>query len=706
MNKTSRSPLLYVALLIALVALEAQWLRWVLSEPLPNAGNVGGMVRRSLFLWRAFPGVVPGVRFDQSYLGQAANELSHLQNLPQRIPIVLGASLIGGAALALGGFVLRALGLRRELTTWQSWPLAFGVGMSGLGVVTLLAGRLGLLAPLPVRVGLATLAIAGIAASRKPFARSVGLDELGDVPPAPSKTGGLPALPWVAFVVITAPFLVVMALGAMLPTIDFDAIEYHLQGPREYFEQGRIRFLPHNVYTSMPFGVEMLHLLGMHVMGETYRGALVGQLLVAAHAPAAAACLMLAARRWGSPRASWFAGVVYLTTPWIYRVAAIPYVEGPLCYYHAALLYVAARLWPSLEANSRASLWLVGGVLAGGAMACKYPALVSAVVPFGLLALVDAVRRRSPRLVLAYALGWAAVMVPWLGKNVVDTGNPVYPLGYRVFGGRLWDLEREAKWNRVHGPKAIASAALVESFVDVAGRSDWQSPLYAALAPLALLRRESRRWAAALWGYAAYLFLTWWLLTHRLDRFWLPLLPVLAVLAGMGADWLRHWSWSVVLATVMGLSVTANFAYVSTALAGLNEWTGDLNELRTKVPEMLNRPLSRLDAQLPADAKVLLVGQAAVFHFQHRVVYNTVFNDETIELLTRGHTAAEVHRELRERGVTHVYVDWFEIERYRSPGNYGFTDFVQSAVFERLVAEGVLERPTAVGPRQQLFRVR
>ena len=61
--------------------------------------------------------------------------------------------------------------------------------------------------------------------------------------------------------------------------------------------------------------------------------------------------------------------------------------------------------------------------------------------------------------------------------------------------------------------------------VDVAGRSDWQSPLYVALAPLALLRPGSRRLALALWGFVAYLFLTWWLLTHRLDRFWLPLLP-------------------------------------------------------------------------------------------------------------------------------------------------------------------------------------
>ena len=72
-----------------------------------------------------------------------------------------------------------------------------------------------------------------------------------------------------------------MLLGAMLPAIDFDVLEYHIQGPKEYFQAGRITFLPHNVYTNMPFGVEMLHLIGMEVLDDWWWGALAGQLLVA-----------------------------------------------------------------------------------------------------------------------------------------------------------------------------------------------------------------------------------------------------------------------------------------------------------------------------------------------------------------------------------------------------------------------------------------
>jgi hypothetical protein len=682
-------------LLVYLVALEVAWFVWFEAVRLPN----GEKIPRWYFLSRALPEVVPGVRFSQSHLGQTLKALSHTENLPQRVPVVLAAGLVAASAMGLGGLVVRGLGLVPAVSFAERWGLAFGVGASGLGVITLGLGRLGWLAPWPVRAGLALIAAAEAAClvaewSRRPR----GAPGLSSPFPGP--------LPVLGFVTLAGPFLLIMALGAMLPTIDFDAIEYHLQGPKEYYQAGRIAFLPHNVYTSMPFGVEMLHLLGMEVFDDWWWGALAGQLLVALHAPMAALMIAALALRFGSPRAAWFGAVVYLTTPWVYRLAALPYVEGPLCYYHAALVWAAARAWTEPDPRLRSRFWAAAGLLAGGSMACKYPALVSAVIPIGLVSLADAVRRRAPSAPLVFTLGWAVVMTPWLARNVIDTGNPVYPLGYRVFGGRHWDAAMDRKWADAHGPRPVSAGLLWASVLDVAGRSDWQSPLYVALAPLAFLRRGSLRAASALWAYVVYLFVTWWLLTHRLDRFWLPMLPPLAVLAGLGADWTRDRAWSALLAVVVALAFVANLAYSSTALVALTDWTGDLLALRRSVPAMLNPSLAALDADLPPGSKVLLVGQAAVFHFNRPIVYNTVFDDETFETLAKGHSPAEVRDGLKRLGVTHVYVDWHEIDRYRSPGNYGFTPFVTPAEFDRLVKAGVIERVVTDWPKRELYRVR
>lgn len=674
--------------MIGLALLQLAWLGWYLVEPLPNAPSPRGPMTRAYLLMNAIPGFIPGVTFKDSLLGQGLGELTGIENLPQRLPIVAAAALVVLAAMGIGDWILRRLGFANAGGIGSRLSLGFGLGTVVLGLATLILGRLGLLHPLIFQVGLGVVAVVGVAGSR--FWR-------WERPRVDS--------PAVVAALVVSPFVVAMLLGSMLPAVDFDVLEYHLQGPKEYFQSGQISFLPHNVYTNMPFGVEMLHLIGMELLDDWWWGALVGQLLIALFGIFAAILIASAASRLGAPWAGCLAAIVYLTTPWTYRLGVIAYVEGPLCYFMAALLWALVRGWND-EEIPRGRYWGLFGLLAGGATACKYTAILPATIPWGVFSLVDAWRRRSAGPVLAYVLGWTVVMTPWMVKNVIDTGNPVYPLAYEVFGGRDWTEAREAQWASAHGPRPITAAYLKHSVLEVIGRSDWQSPLYFAFAPLAFLNPRTRRSAAWLGLFLVYGFATWWLLTHRLDRFWLPLLPAAAVMAGLGADWSSSIAWRVVRGLVLLIAIATTLIYTSTALAGFNEWTGDLNFLRRDLPHRLNAPLMITDERLPPDAKILLVGQAAVFHVKHPILYNTVFNPEIIETMAAGRSPDEFRAILHDRGVTHIYVDWKEVKRHRDPAGYGFTDFVTQDRFDEWVAAGVLTPPTAAGSEQDLYAVR
>ncbi len=265
-------------------------------------------------------------------------------------------------------------------------------------------------------------------------------------------------------------------------------------------------------------------------------------------------------------------------------------------------------------------------------MACKYPGTDlrghSLRNPGPGRLLVGVGRAAS---LLAFSLGWAVVMSPGWSRTSSTPGTP--SIRWATASSMADTGTRRCRRNgrtctaRDRSDLAPRRGSRVRlRLVEVAGRSDWQSPLYVALAPLALLRPGSRRLVLALWGYVAYLFLTWWFFTHRLDRFWLPLLPVLAVLAGLGGDWIRHRGWSILLGLILSIVLLTNLTYVSTALAGFNEWTGDSTFLRDHIPRAAESAVWRPWTQsLPDRCPVLLVGQAAVFHressrhLQHRL---------------------------------------------------------------------------------------
>ena len=567
----------------------------------------------------------------------------------------------------------------------------------------------------------------------------------------------------VACAIVIAPFLLAMLLGALQPPNDFDVKEYHLEGAKEFSLRGQVEMLPHNVYTSFPFLTEMLCLSGMILRGDWFRGALVGQAVLAAFAPLTALGLFVAARRWLGTAAGWFAVLVHLTCPWIYRISIIAYAEGGLACFLFATFFAALRSMEATDARSARRWTILTGLLAGASAACKYPAVLTVVIPLGALVVGRALwpvrpgslapegrtgKRDRPALRLAflYTVGVLATFGPWLGKNLCETGNPVYPLLYSVFGGADWDEASNAKWKAGHPLplKDITGVGWVardtrDRLWDVFLGSDWQSALYLSLAVAAVFAiwRSNRSvglspreivasrdaWAKAhatngtrvlllAVAYSLWLFLTWQFLTHRLDRFWVPMLPLLSLLAGAGLaalweaveEFMPNRSGEVyavlrgVIAVPVFSVVLFNLALATSPLGGNNSYLMEMQALR----ELAKTPCIAFveSLQLAPTDKVLFVGEAAMFDAAFPYEYNTVFDHSIFErdcseglpntLATNQHlrSAKEILDTWHERGITHIVVNWSEILRYRT--TYRYTDFVHPSRFQALVESGVL----------------
>ena len=659
------------------------------------------------------------------------------QYFPERWPLLGYATVVLAMSWCWGNSVVRRLfpaeerGDRVERFYW-----AQVTGLAVWGTLTLLLGLLGALHPLVFwLVGFAPL-VFELVTRKKQL-------------PEANKQALLPKPNWsalgIACSIAVAPFLLAMLLGSLQPPNDFDVKEYHLEGAKEFYLCGQVEMLPHNVYTSFPFLTEMLCLSGMVLKRDWFTGAQVGQVVLATFAPLTALGLFVAARRWLGTTAAWFAVLIHLTCPWTYRISIIAYAEGGLACFLFATFFAALRSMEATEPRTARRWTLLTGLLAGAAAGCKYPAVLTVIIPLGVMLLAGCVwhtRSVSPspspplalilRHGLLFTLGVLSTFGPWLGKNLCETGNPVYPLLYSVFGGSDWDEASNAKWKAGHALplKDITGVGWLlrdtkDRLWDVFLGSDWQSALYLSLAVASLFAiwrsrvlnapgMRPRSILVLAVAYSFWLFFTWQFFTHRIDRFWVPMLPMLSLLtgAGLAALWEsvaevmpnRTREVYIVLRGVIAVPVLAvvlfNLTIVTSPLGGNNSYLMEMASLRelTKTPCIAFVESLKL---APTD-KILFVGEAEMFDATFPYEYNTVFDHSIFErdcsAAQPGVLAAEqplrpaneILDAWHARGITHVVVNWSEILRYRT--TYKYTDFDHPARFKALVDAGVLSR--------------
>ncbi len=642
------------------------------------------------------------------------------QYLGERAPFVATASILLAAAWGMGNLVFRWACSQVQLRTSERLVVTFGTGLSLQSLWVLLCGLAGQLTAYAVLTpGVIAVVISLLALLKKRTAMQTA--EF-----LPIAKGARASKGWVLFFLcMMFPFVLHLFLGGMTPPFDFDVREYHLQGPKEWLLAGRISTLEHNVYTSFPFLSEMLSLAAMVLHGDWWQGAIAGKLTLSLFQLLSALAVFAISRRWIGVASGWIAAAALLSTPWILRISTIAYAEGAITFYLIASVMTALLAAGCERAPNKTKLISLTGFLAGSAMAAKYPGVLSAVLPIGLFLLIIVVTKRrmvpdenaaspdstnaadsaSRRILVNAAVFTAGVLIavgPWLAKNGIATGNPVYPLAYSVFGANDWSPQMDAKWKNGHSPSEHQLTRIPAHLADVAIRNDWQNGfLFAFAVPAILLVRRN---SAVSWllAHACWLLVTWWFFTHRIDRFWVPLIPIVAVLAG--AAWKLSTSIAWKSLTIGALSLCAVFNYGLCRYPTAIGFHSGLIELETVRKLPIRDDIKLLNTILDDNVRLLSVGEAEVFDIDRDIVYNTVFDESIFQEWTSAQpgyevpadeqtmkSAQEIRTILQQNGITHILVNWSEILRYRQ--TYGYTKYVFPERFVQLQRLGVLEDP-------------
>ena len=644
-----------------------------------------------------------------------------------RWPLLLG---VCGWLLTAGWIGLPLL-LRSSLSAtasrWESGVLAILAGAAILSSVTLGVGLVGgLTSRLPLLLAFGLLVVGSGALTTVQLRRGATLPR-GDIPLRKSSPADLnrPTSQlgvWLGRLLPVATVLlaVLTLLGCLMPPWEFDVVEYHLQAPKEFAQAGAIGFAPHNIYANMPLGAEMHSLAAMALVGGSegwWWGGLIGKSITGSFSLLAAALLGgFIARKFGA-WSGWVAAALLLATPGNAHVAMAGLIDMVLAAYLLAAAVATTLLWPQLRSGAaRWSDGLLIGLLAGGAAACKYTGLLFVVVPIVaavLFALIKSGRSQfALRMVAAGFVGLVLTCLPWYVKNLWWTGNPFFPLATSLFGSSGLSLEQLAQWQQAHQVPSVAGGnrygliALWESSLQVLLRSNFLPPTVVFLAicgvavvwfkPAAVAAKWCRGWLYLL----VWVGLVWWLGTHRIDRFWLPALPLACGLAALGATWIAR-RLSLSLANIMVLlSLLYGGFIIASGAIGDNRFFVSLSALRgdsgsDELPGRLTSVVGWANETLDQPGeRVLLIGEAKAYDFRMPIVYSTCFDRSPAEEWLLNRQPEQQRQSMAQAGVTHVLINWSELARYRSPGNYGFSVWPQRADIERLVSDQVL-RPLA-----------
>jgi hypothetical protein len=579
----------------------------------------------------------------------------------------------------------------------------------GLGVLGLLSGTFGMvLSWAVVMVGVLNLA----KAVRRHAARVIERQTVITVS-------------WVPRLVSLAciPTLGVLIVSVCVPTgtlweseaRGYDSLSYHLGLPKEWAAVGRLWPLEHNAYSWLPSYVEAAYLQLAAMLGgagtdgrwiTACNGLHAGMLGMTALVIVALARAVARRAEVDDRTAGWFGGACVLVVPWCVVTGSLSYNEMGMLLGTAGACLVCAT-----ETDRAGTRGVLAGFLLGTATACK-PTAAFMGGPLVLMALLAWTPRRVWwRMLFGAFIGGVAASVPWLVRNWLACGNPVFPSLSSQFGTGPWDAGQIERWNAAHHVRGGILDAAVRLLSD-RGVMHQQWSVFFALVAVAvvvavtqpILRRPT--WPIVL-GLIAQL-LAWMTIGHHQPRFLMPCVVTGAVLMGVCAGIAscatsrRVSRVGIAVATlgVAWMSIDTARIYMRendgaparALIGGAPAITGAVlgsdDDLSRTDPEELVRALEDagnpiaatnrligLDARRRAAAKqpaplVYLLGDATPTYFTVPVLWNTVWDRWPLEEARAAapNDPGSWASALRDRGVTHVLINLSEIERLRGSG--------------------------------------
>ena len=455
---------------------------------------------------------------------------------------------------------------------------------------------------------------------------------------------------------------------ALAPPLKFDSLVYHLTLPQAYIDGGRFEYIPWLMYWGMPQTAEMLYTWAMSLAGVQAAVAfswMTGVITLAG--------LLGFLSRYFGERFAWV-GVASLLAGFSTATSLSWGYVGWLTMLLGFVILVQTFRW--LNTQRQHDLIFVG-ILNGILLGTKYTA---GILPVALLIVITLNYRRKPfreliTALLSFSLPALIIFSPWLIKNLIATGNPVYPL---LFSAGAMDELRVQLYQSmtIWGDwREFFLLPLRATYLGVEGGRGYSAsigPLLLTLGALAWANRKQNTEHQGIILHVATILtvtsLLIWAVAGRVSglliqtRLYFALFPALAILAALGFQSLGRWQIPKVrLSRIVGVLILVVFGFnvfqvvVETIQGGS---TATLVSAQTEAEYLENnlgwfaRAMQEIQA-LPEDASVLMLWETRSYYCAPKCLPDEIL-DRWFHDVNAFSSNADILDSWRGQGISHV----------------------------------------------------
>lgn len=485
---------------------------------------------------------------------------------------------------------------------------------------------------------------------------------------------------------------------AFVPELFYDSLVYHLGLPQMYINEGRILDTPFVYFSRAPMLIHMLYVFAVGIDGSILAKLLNWSLLMAGVGSTFVLCRLMGWQK----REAW-AGLFIMVMPVVQLnvwSTAVDSAMGVFIVLSAVLLMV----WYQNPTESL-SLICATGLMSGAAFASKYTGVVTVIV-CGVASIVLMWRRLPFDRIVVGAAGFAIfsflIVSPWLVRNAIWTGNPVYPILSSVLESRHMNYEKMGKEKnnttrgRINSVGGYLTYPWTKTMQELSS-FNFIGPMVLAGLPLLLFLPWNKKKDVLFLTFLTGAFFAFALQFAGDVRYLMSGFFLLAVLFAGGLTVVGE------LKPVVGLLVRGaifilalyHTNWIFTCFQGLYRPAPVLlgNQSRQDYSATMHDglnlcPWNVMDAELralPEPCRIYILGNEQVFGFPKRFVYSAVQDYTPLVIwANESQDSAALYEKIKSEGITHILFNAPEAVRLRGYDlfpwrNSGLKNFYQFA---------------------------